>query len=60
MEQQGQRQARAQTKYSKAAVQFCLTMKHLFNLVLCQAMGSCGMKAERREKHREICEIWLS
>ena len=26
-------------KYSEAAVQFCLTIKGLFNLPLCQAMG---------------------
>ena len=26
-------------KYSEAAIQFCLTIKGLFNLALCQAMG---------------------
>jgi hypothetical protein len=34
-----QRQTRRSRKYSEAAIQFCLTIKSLFNLALRQAMG---------------------
>jgi Transposase DDE domain len=34
-----QRQAGRRPKYSEAAIQFCLTIKRLFNLALRQAMG---------------------
>jgi hypothetical protein len=36
---QCQRQAGRRPKYSEAAIQFCLTIKRLFNLALRQAMG---------------------